>query len=140
MSDRTEAARREANTALVRAHYDAVTNSFNPDAIRSQVAADFFDHQTGKRMSADDVIEHSRALHATFGNLRVTLDDIVADGDRVAVRATWRGVHKGPFRGLAPTGKQFAFTGMVFWRIADGKIAERWAEVDFAALAKQLEA
>jgi len=54
----------------------------------------------------------------------------VAEGDTVAARVVWRGVHKGPWRGIAPTGKRFEFRGMTFWRIRDGRIAERWAEVD----------
>jgi steroid delta-isomerase-like uncharacterized protein len=128
----------EANKSLVRAHYDSVTNRFDPEAIRAQVHPDFFDHQSGRRMSVEEVIEHSRTLHATFRELEVSIDDMVAEGDLVAVRATWSGVHAGPFRGVAPTGKRVAFTGMVFWRIADGKVAERWAEVDFGAVLAKL--
>ncbi|MBV8839596.1 MAG: ester cyclase [Alphaproteobacteria bacterium] len=124
--------------ALIRAHYDAMINAFDPDAIRAQVAEDYFDHQTGRPMPAEVCIAHAEALHASFAPLTVTLDDIVAEGDRVAVRGTWRGVHAGPFRGVAPTGRAVAFTGMVFWRVRDGKVAERWAEVDFARLVAQL--
>lgn len=124
----------ETAKALVRAHYDAVINRFDPDAIRAQIADDYFDHGSGRRMSAEDVVAHGRNLHAIFAELRVTLDDMLAEGDRVAVRATWRGVQVGPFRGAAPTGRRVAFTGMVFWRIAGGRIAERWAEIDFSPL------
>ena len=60
----------EANKALVLAHYDAVTNSHDPDAIRAQVTSDFYDHAAGKAMSADEVIAHSAAMHATFGELK----------------------------------------------------------------------
>jgi len=128
------------NKALIRAHYDAVINWFDPDAIRTQVADDYFDHQTGRAMSANDVICHAMALHDAFADLSVTLADMIAEGDRVAVRATWRGVHAGTFRGLPPTGKSFVFTGMVFWRVRDGRVAERWAEIDFGALTAQLAA
>ncbi len=125
---------------LIRAHYDAVINWFEPEAIRRHIADDYFDHEQGRPMSADDVIAHAQHLHATFADLSVVLDAIVAEGNRVAVRATWRGTHIGPFRGLAPTGKRFSVSGMVFWRIRDGRIAERWAQVDFAALAAQVAA
>jgi steroid delta-isomerase-like uncharacterized protein len=128
----------EANKALVHAHYDAVTNNHDPDAIRTQVTSDFFDHAANAVMSADQVIAHSAALHATFGELKATAESIVAEGDMVAARVVWRGVHKGPWRGIAPTGKRFEFRGMTFWRIRDGRIAERWAEVDFASLEQQL--
>jgi steroid delta-isomerase-like uncharacterized protein len=128
----------EANKALVRAHYDAVTNGHDPDSIRSQVTSDFFDHAAGKAMSADDLIAHSAAMHSTFGELSAVADAMVAEGDLVAARVTWRGIHKGPWRGIAPTGKRVEFRGMTFWRIRDGRIAERWAEVDFPALQAQL--
>jgi steroid delta-isomerase-like uncharacterized protein len=127
-----------ANKALVRAHYDAVTNGHDPDAIRAQVAEDFFDHSAGQRMSADEVIAHSRTLHGIFGEFGVTIDDIVSEGDLVAARVTWHGVHRGVWRGIAPTGRRFTFKGMTFWRIRGGRIAERWAEVDFASLETQL--
>ena len=128
----------EANKALVLAHYDAVTNRHDPDAIRAQVTSDFFDHAANAAMTADDVIAHSKALHATFGEMNASVETIIAEGDTVAARVVWRGVHRGPWRGIAPTGKRIEFRGMTFWRIRDGRIAERWAEVDFASLEKQL--
>jgi len=129
----------EANKALVCAHYDAVTNGHDPEAIRAQVADDFFDHQTGKTMTAEEVIAHSRGLHATFCDLRAQVEAIVAEGDLVAARVVWRGVHMGPFQGIAPTGRRVEFRGMTFWRMRDGRIAERWAQIDYAGLRKQLE-
>lgn len=129
-----DAATLEANKAVVRTHYDSVINAFNPDGIRAEVGDDFFDHQTNRQMSADDVIAHARAIHAGLSDLRVTIDDIIAESDRVAVRATWRGVHTGTFRGLAPTGKPVTFKGLVLWRVRGGRVVERWAEIDFSAL------
>lgn len=123
-----------ANRKLVRAHYDAMINRFDPDAIRAQVADDYVDHQSGRSMSADDVIAHAEALHAALADLSVTLDDMIAEGDRVAVRATWRGIHAGAFRGIAPSGKPVMFKGLVIWRVRDGQVAERWAEIDFSGL------
>ncbi len=128
----------QANKSLVRAHYDAVTNSHNPDAIRAQIAPDFYDHAARTAMSADEVIAHSAALHATFGELSAEIEAMIAEGDKVAARVVWRGVHKGPWRGIVPTIKRVEFRGMTFWSIRDGKISERWAEVDFASLEAQL--
>lgn len=121
----------EANKTVVRAHYDAVINAFDANAIRAQVAENFFDHQTGRSMSADEVVAHAQSLHAALSDLRVSIEDIAAEGDRVAVRTVWRGVHMGEFRGIAPTNKPVTFKGMVFWRVRDGHLAERWAEIDF---------
>ena len=128
----------EANKALVRAHYDAVTNNHDPDAIRAQVAPDFYDHAARTAMNADEVIAHSALLHSTFGELSAEMEAMIAEGDLVAARVLWRGVHKGPWRGIAPTGKRVEFKGMTFWRIRNGKITERWAEIDFPSLEAQL--
>lgn len=130
----------DANKALILAHYDAVTNRHDPDAIRAQVADDFFDHAAGHAMSADEVIAHSRGLHAIFGELSVEAEDIVAEGDLVAARMVWRGVHTGAWQGIAPTGKRVEFRGMTFWRVRDGSITARWANIDYAGLAAQLKA
>ena len=120
----------ERNKALVRAHYEATVNSFDPAAIDQQVADDFYDHAAGARLGPEGVKQHIQAMHAVFPDLRVTIEDILAEDDRVAVRARWRGTHTREFRGISPSGKTVEFTGMVFWRIVNGKIWERWASVD----------
>ena len=128
----------EANKALIRAHYDATTNSFKPSVIDRQVGADFVDHGSDA-IGPDGVKAHIKALRAAFPDLHVTIDDIVAENDLVAVRATWRGTHQGEFRGVPPIGRRIEFSGMVFWRIAGGMIRERWGLIDTAALMRQLQ-
>ncbi|MEJ7584865.1 MAG: ester cyclase, partial [Acidimicrobiales bacterium] len=55
----------------------------------------------------------------------------IANGDMVAVLACWRGTHGGSFLGVEPTGRAVEMRGMVRWRIADGRLAERWAVLDY---------
>jgi predicted ester cyclase len=71
-------------------------------------------------------------LHTAFPDLRVKIEDIVAEGDRVAVRASWTGTHRGllPMMPSPVTNRAVAFTGMVFWRVRGDKLVERWALVD----------
>ncbi|WP_052833103.1 ester cyclase [Bradyrhizobium sp. LTSP885] len=128
----------DANKALVLAHCEAVTNRQDPDAIRAQLTTDFFDHASGKMMSADEVSAHSALLHESFANLSVVAECLVAERDIVAGRFIWRGIHRGPWRGIARTGKHVEFRGMTFWRVRDGRICERWAEIDFAEAERQL--
>ncbi|WP_194164680.1 ester cyclase [Microvirga thermotolerans] len=120
----------ERNKDLVRAHYEATANNFDPVAIDAQVGDDFFDHAAGARLGPEGVKQHIQGLKKVFPDLHVVIEDMVAEGDRVAVRARWRGTHKADFRGIPASHKPVEFTGMVFWRIADGKIRERWASVD----------
>jgi steroid delta-isomerase-like uncharacterized protein len=129
----------DANKALVRDHYEQLVNRKNYAAADAQLAADFVDHGAppGRPNRGPEAAKSAmHALHAAMPDVRVTLEDVVGEGDRVAVRATWRGTHTGPLFGVAPTGKPVVLTGMVFWRVSDGRIVERWATVDLGALGK----
>lgn len=75
---------------------------------------------------------------AAFHDLHVTIDDIMADGDKVTARFTARGMHKGEFMGLPPTGKAIAMTGIEIFRVKDGKITELWGEANVMGLMQQL--
>jgi len=78
------------------------------------------------------------ACRAAFEGLQVTVEDMVAEEDMVAARFTARGVHKGPFMGLPPTGKPITMTGMEVFRLENGKIAELWGEANLIGLMQQL--
>jgi len=129
----------EANKALIRAHYDATTNAYKPSVIDRQIAEDFVDHGNPDVTGPEGVKTHIKALRAAFPDLSVTIEDIVAEGDLVAVRGTWRGTHQGTFRGVPPIGRKVEFSGMVFWRVAGGQIRERWGVVDTPTLMRQLQ-
>ena len=63
---------------------------------------------------------------------------MVAAGDKVVVRNTWRGTHRGRFRGIAATGKEMRIEGIVIWGVENRKVAERWATIDYLSLMRQL--
>ena len=71
--------------------------------------------------------------------MQVTIEDVVATGDKVVVRNTWRGTHRGSFLGIAATGKAIRVEGIVIWRIESGKLAERWATIDYLNMMRQLD-
>ena len=77
-------------------------------------------------------------VYDAFPDKYAILDDMVAEGDKVAIRNTWRGTHQGAFQGLPPTGKQVMFSGSDFFRFVGGKIAEQWADLDALGLMQQL--
>ena len=79
-----------------------------------------------------------RAHHAGFSDFRVTVEDVVAEGDRIARRVTWSGTHTGPYMGIEPTGKQAAMVVISIERIEAGRIAEQWAVGDVSGLMRQL--
>ena len=73
-----------------------------------------------------------------FPDLRLSVEDIAAEGDTVAARVAFRGTHRGEFQGIPPTGKEVAFTSMEFNRVRDGKVEEHWVELDLLGLMQQL--
>jgi predicted ester cyclase len=73
-----------------------------------------------------------------FPDWQLTIDDEIAEGDKVVQRCTGSGSHQGEFMGRSPTGKRVTCTGIAIYRIADGKIAEAWVNVDYLPVLEQL--
>lgn len=73
-----------------------------------------------------------------FPDLRLTIQDIAAEGATVAARVAFRGTHRGEFQGLPPTGKQVAFSSMEFNRVAGGQVKEHWVEINLLGVVQQL--
>ena len=98
----------EQNKALYRQFVEEVFNRGNTSAIDELVAPDFVEHEElppGVPSGREGVKQLSIMLRSAFPDLKATIDDILAEGDKVAARMTWRGTHKGEFMGIPPTGK-----------------------------------
>ena len=129
----------EENKNLVRRYQD-IYNSNNLDDLLEVVSEDLL---TPKIMAGvPHGIEGAKAAHqimlAGFPDYQTVIDDLIADGDKVAVRITMSGTHTGSFMGIPPTNKFISFTGIYIARIANGKIVEHWGEEDSASLLTQL--
>jgi predicted ester cyclase len=112
----------------------------NVAAIDASVSPDFIDHSLRMGLSSDrNRFKRTWAtFRAAFPNFHVTVDDAIADGDKIVVRITNRGTHQGEFFGISPTGREVTFTSIVVFRIADRTIAERWGVLDMFGLLQQL--
>lgn len=86
----------------------------------------------------DAAREAVTSYRTAFPNLRLNIEDLLADGDKVVLRWTARGAHLGDLRGTAPTGKEITITGITIFRIADGRIAEEWVNWNILGLLQQL--
>jgi steroid delta-isomerase-like uncharacterized protein len=73
-----------------------------------------------------------------FPDSRMPLDDIIADGDRVAMRHSFRGTHKAPFQGIPATDKSVVVTAIVTVKVKDGKVVEGWLNADIFGMLQQL--
>jgi len=71
-------------------------------------------------------------------DLHLTIEDLIAEGDKVVMRASVTGTHQGEYMGLPPTGRSIKYNEIFIWRLADGRIAEMWGVVDVFAQMKQL--
>jgi steroid delta-isomerase-like uncharacterized protein len=78
------------------------------------------------------------SLRAAFPDVHYTVEDQIAEGDKVVVRYRFRGTHLGAFQGMPPTGKQITYTGILIYRLVDGKIGEQWTEFDLLGFLRQL--
>ena len=131
----------EDNKRIVRRFYDEVMSAGNADVLDEVMAENFVDHGEalfGSPQGRDVLREGIIATHNILANLSVYLEDIIAEDDMVGVRGTMRCTHQGSFLGVAPTGHELSWNGLAMFRIADGKIAERWFNSDSVSVLRQL--
>ena len=128
------------NKAFVRRVTDELFNKRSVDAVSDFFAPELIPHILPPGMSCDrdGFKQLVAALVGAFPDFHVTIDDMVAEGDKVVGRATATGTHKGEFFGIAPTGKHATWTEIFLWRISGDKVAEIWGEVDQLGLMQQL--
>lgn len=95
-------------------------------------------HLVAQFVSDPDLLKHIQDVEAGFPGYELIADQMIAEGDLVSLRATFRGVHRGAFAGIEPTGRQVAAGVMIVYRIAGGRIAEHWLQFDLFGLTGQL--
>lgn len=123
----------EQNTDVVRRLFAAFAAN-DPTAIDRVLAPDFTAHgmppEFGQGAAAMKVC--AALMHSGLGDCHNELDDVIAEGDRVAVRYTTRAVHVGELFGIPPTGRSVTITGIEIYRVEGGAIAEYWGTADFS--------
>jgi steroid delta-isomerase-like uncharacterized protein len=117
-----------------------VLNGKNLDVVDELIARDFVEHVAGeaRQTGAEGFKAARRRRNAVFPDWGVVVEDLIAEGDKVVVRATGRGTHRGEFMGIPPTGRQVTVTWIAIYRVAGGKLAEHWQNIDELGLLKQL--
>ena len=130
----------DENKALVRRFYDAI-DSGDLAVLDRFVAADYNDHNPGAPGLAsgiDGVRQFFTISLNGFSAFRHTIDDQIAEGDKVVTRLTATGVHSGEIFGFPATGRHVTMTSIAVHRIAGGKLAEHWSQSDSLGLLQQL--
>lgn len=109
---------------FVRNHFEEFVNQKKSEVALRNFSADFLDHDepTGVEVGPEAAKKMMEAAYKRWPDLKVTVQDILAEDDRVVVRNSWTGTE-------ATTGRKIEFHGFVMWRFANGKIVERWATI-----------
>lgn len=119
----------ERNKELLYQLYEEALNRGNLALIDELFAPEFVDHSTpGQPPGPAGVKDYFREIREGFPDIQIVLDDVIAEGDRVVVRTTWRGTHPGGYEGVAATGQRVARTLIQIFRVVDGLIVEEWNE------------
>ncbi|KAB1197165.1 MULTISPECIES: ester cyclase [Haloferax] len=129
----------EAAELVARRYPEDVATQGNIDLIDEICTEDVVDHSPlGELTGREEQKAQIRMLREAFADFSATVEDVVTEGDVVAMRITLRGMHKGPFMGVEATGNTFEVSNMVFTRVEDGLIAERWVIPDMMGMLTQL--
>ena len=116
----------EENKALIKRYIDAINGKAKTEAVLNEYVAD------------ESLRRFITTFDAAFPRYELTVEDLVAEGDRVVTRLMIRGTHREEFRGAAPTGREVTFPAIIIYRIEGGKIAKHWLVSDTLSVAQQV--
>ncbi len=129
----------EDNKSLVRRAFEEIYNQGNLFAVDDYVAGNFVIHASSQDIHGPaGTKQYMAMLREAFPDFHMTIEDQVADGDRVVTRWTAEGTHLGEFQGLPPTSKHWRMTGIDIDRVVDGKVVECWTNTDDLGQMRQL--
>lgn len=130
----------EENKAIARDYFAAFANK-DLVWIDEHIAPDFVRHDPGLpfEVRGPEGVRHLNSVLLTaFPDLRIDVEDVVAEGDKVLARLTLRATHQGEFMDIPPTGKEVEVGVLDLFRIADGRLEEHWAMIDNLGMMQQL--
>lgn len=130
----------EENQEIIRRLYEEVWSKGNLATADELVDINYVNHsyvplpEPGLEGFKQSIIK----FRTSFPDVYIVIEDMICEGDKVVTRATAHGTHRGTYIGIPPTGKQATWTGINIWRIANGKIVERWGQPDHLSILHQL--
>ncbi|WP_433632504.1 ester cyclase [Halomicrococcus sp. NG-SE-24] len=131
----------EENKELVRRDPEEIWSEGNVDVVDEIYAEDFVLHDPSSpdgTRGREEYREYAAAYRDAFPDAEYVVEELVAEGDAVAMRYTARGTHEGELMGIEPTGEEVTVTGMELYHVDDGKITEMWTNYDALGVLRQL--
>lgn len=124
---------------LIRRFYLEVVSGSDLERAADFISANYVDHNAEQAGRGAGVFEaHLKAVRQTFPDLRLEIEDILAEGDKVVTRIVGQGTHRGEWIGIAPTGAVVRLKGINIDRIEDNRIVEHWGEADTIGMLVQM--
>jgi steroid delta-isomerase-like uncharacterized protein len=130
-----------STSASARRFFDEVFSKGRLELVDELFATDYVGHPSGNEepnRGPEGVKEYVAGLRGAASDLKITIDDQIAEGAKVATRWTARGTHDGELMGIAPTGRPVSVTGITIQHLRDGKVVEGWTNWDGMSLLQQL--
>ena len=130
----------EENKSIARRYIEDLWGKGNLALLDHLISEIFINHSPALNESpgVDGINERIDAFHNAFSYLEFIIEDLVSEEDKIAIRGLFQGIHTGEFMGAPPTGQQVIMTWIIILRIEDGKITDRWANMDDLGLMSQL--
>jgi steroid delta-isomerase-like uncharacterized protein len=130
----------DVNKVAARRFYEEIINQKQLAVVDEVVANNIINHDfpASLPLGSAGIKIFLGAFHTAFPDGHVTIDQMIAEGDTVATRLTFRGTHTGQFQGIAPTGRAVTIPGIAVARFVDGKIVEHWGGPNRFSLLQQL--
>jgi steroid delta-isomerase-like uncharacterized protein len=125
-----------SNREVIRSLYEDCVNTGNVARLRDLVSDDYVTPNGLRGPKGYEEIVTS--LRGGFPDIHFTIEDLMSDGDKVAVRWTWKGTHSGTFRGIPPSHKPVTTSGIVIYQLKDRKIVASWLESDRLGVLQQV--
>ena len=130
----------EENKDLAQRSWEMLVNEQNPDAIDELYTPNFVWHEPDQDIQGSEEARQFLNTHlSAFPDMHVSVEEVIAEGEKVVTRWTIRGTHQGELEEFGPpTGRQIEIKGITIHRIEDGKIAEEWERYDNLSIMQQL--
>ncbi len=129
----------EKNKAIVRRFVEEVQSQHNLDVLDEVFSPQMVDHsQIANPPNREGTRQMFAMMFAAFPDFTATIQDQVAEGDKVVTRKTFQGTHQGDYMGIPPTGKEISFEVIEILRLKDGKVTDHWAVGDVMKMMQQL--
>ena len=129
----------EENKDLARRSWEMLVNQQNPDAIDELYTSNFVWHEPDQDIQGTEEARQFLSTYlSAFPDMHVSVEDVIAEGDKAVTRWTISGTHQGELMGIAPTNEQIEIKGITIHRIEGDKIAEEWERYDNLGIMQQL--